>query len=220
MAPREGEELIRHEDLVAAITAAGDSLALVLWPGVQYYTGQVFDIAGIVAAAHAVGAKVGIDLAHATGNVPLHMHEWGADFAAFCTYKYLNSGPGGIAGAFVHARHAGTPIDDLPYFAGWWGHERESRFKMGGEYRQSAGAARFQLSNPPVLQVASLRCVPAHLLLYWFCFSTPSSSFIHVPTRPVAAPVWTCLTRRAAWRCCAPSRWHLRATWRRCCRAS
>lgn len=106
VAPRAGEEVIRHEDILAAIAAAGDTLALVLWPGIQYYTGQLFDIAGITAAGHAVGAKVGIDLAHAVGNVPLALHDWGVDFAAFCTYKYLNSGPGGIAGAFVHDRYA------------------------------------------------------------------------------------------------------------------
>lgn len=164
VAPREGEDLIRHEDIVAAIEAAGDTLALVLWPAIQYYTGQLFDIGGIVAAGHAVGAKVGIDLAHAAGNVPLHVHDWDVDFAAFCSYKYLNSGPGGIAGAFVHDRYAATRIDDMPYFAGWWGHERASRFKMGGDYVQSVGAARFQMSNPPVFQVASFRYVS---LSFW-----------------------------------------------------
>lgn len=106
VAPREGEEVIRHEDIVSAIAAAGDSLALVLFSGVHYYTGQFFDIKTITAAAHAVGAYAGFDLAHAAGNVPLSLHDWEVDFAAWCSYKYLNSGPGGIAGAFLHERFA------------------------------------------------------------------------------------------------------------------
>jgi len=105
VAPRPGEDLIRHEDILAAIAAAGDSLALVLWPGVQYYTGQTFDLPALCAATHAAGAMFGVDLAHAVGNLPLRLHEWGVDFAAWCSYKYLNSGPGGIAGAFMHDRY-------------------------------------------------------------------------------------------------------------------
>lgn len=155
--PPAGESTFRTEDILAAIKEAGDSLALVLWTGVQYYTGQLFDISAITAAGHAAGAIVGIDLAHAVGNVPLHLHDWGVDFAAWCSYKYLNSGPGGIAGAFVHSRWADTPMSERPFFAGWWGHRRETRFKMGPDFHAQEGAARFQLSNPPVLQTAALR---------------------------------------------------------------
>lgn len=155
--PREGEQLIREEDLLAAIEAAGSSLALVLFSGVQYYTGQLFPIQAIAAAGHAVGASVGIDLAHAVGNVPLCLHDWGVDFAAWCSYKYLNSGPGGIAGAFLHDRHADKSFSDMPFFAGWWGHSREKRFAMGPDFLPMRGAARFQLSNPPVLQTTALR---------------------------------------------------------------
>lgn len=121
VAPRPGEELVRHEDILAAIAAAGDSLALVLWPGIQYYTGQAFDIPALCAATHAVGAVFGLDLAHAVGNIPLSLHRWDVDFAAWCSYKYLNSGPGGIAGAFVHDKYkdgesscAGTGADPQP----------------------------------------------------------------------------------------------------------
>ena len=109
---------------MAAIAREGDSLALVLLSGVQYYTGQLFDIAEVTRAGHAAGAVVGIDLAHAVGNVPLRLHEWGVDFAAWCSYKYLNSGPGGIAGLFLHERYAHASMADRPFFAGWWGHRR------------------------------------------------------------------------------------------------
>lgn len=119
--PRDGEDLIRTEDLVAAID---DSVALVLIGGVHYYTGQLLDIQTITAAGHAAGAIVGVDLAHAVGNVSLHLHDWGVDFACWCTYKYLNSGPGSIAGCFVHERHRET---DRPRFAGWWGHRKDDR---------------------------------------------------------------------------------------------
>lgn len=155
--PREGEETLRTEDILAAIAAAGDELALVLLPGVQYYTGQVLDMATITAAGHAAGAMVGWDLAHAVGNVPLSLHAWGADFAAWCTYKYVNAGPGGIAGAFVHEKHADAAGDGRKRLAGWWGHRKSDRFAMGSEFVPTQGAAGWQLSNPPVLQVASLR---------------------------------------------------------------
>lgn len=157
VAPRDGEQLLRTDDIVAAIGAAGESLALVLLPGVQYYTGQLLDIAAITAAAHRVGAIAGWDLAHAVGNVPLRLHDWDVDFAAWCSYKYLNSGPGGIAGAFLHERYAEEPIEARPFLAGWWGHHRESRFKMGSDFVPLRGAGKLQLSNPPVLQTASLR---------------------------------------------------------------
>ena len=157
VAPREGEDTLRDEDIIAAIAAAGDSLALVLFSGVQYYTGQLFDIPAIAAAAHGVGALCGIDCAHAVGNVPLSLHDWGVDFAAWCSYKYLNSGPGGIAGVFVHSRFDAETFADRPFFAGWWGHERATRFAMGPDFIPQLGAAKYQLSNPPVLQVAALR---------------------------------------------------------------
>lgn len=132
----------------------GHRVALVLWPGVQYRSGQAFDLAEITRLAHAQGCVVGFDLAHAVGNLPLQLHDSGADFAAWCSYKYLNSGPGAVAGAFVHERHAHAK---LPRFAGWWGHDPVSRFKMGPEFVPTPGADGWQLSNPPILALAPLR---------------------------------------------------------------
>jgi kynureninase len=132
----------------------GHRIALVLWPGVQYRSGQAFDLTEITRLAHAQGCAVGFDLAHAAGNLPLRLHDSGADFAAWCSYKYLNSGPGAIAGAFVHERHANT---DRPRFAGWWGHDQSTRFKMGPQFVPSPGADGWQLSNPPILALAPLR---------------------------------------------------------------
>ncbi|WP_119718129.1 kynureninase [Cognatilysobacter tabacisoli] len=137
-----------------AIAEHGPRLALVLWPGVQYRTGQAFDLPAIARLAHAAGAACGFDLAHAVGNVPLALHDSGADFAVWCHYKYLNSGPGAIAGCFVHERHAHA---DVPRFAGWWGHDPSSRFLMGPDFVPSAGADGWQLSNPPILGLAPLR---------------------------------------------------------------
>ncbi|KAF1722643.1 kynureninase [Pseudoxanthomonas wuyuanensis] len=137
-----------------AIAEHGARLALVLWPGIQYRTGQAFDLAEIARLGHAQGASVGFDLAHAAGNLPLRLHESGADFAVWCHYKYMNAGPGAVAGCFVHERHART---DRPRFAGWWGHEKETRFRMGPEFVPTAGAEGWQLSNPPVLALAPLR---------------------------------------------------------------
>ena len=154
VAPRPGEELLRHEDIEARIAAAGDSLALVLWPGVQYRTGQAFEIARIVDCVHRHGGTVGFDLAHSIGNLPLSLHDSGADFAAWCSYKYLNGGPGAIGGAFVHARHAHAAR--LPRLAGWWGSNPATRFRMGSEFELTPGAAGWQLSNPPVLSSAPL----------------------------------------------------------------
>lgn len=151
LAPRAGEDLLRAEDIDEAIGHAGETLALVLWPGVQYLTGQSFDLARIVRAARRAGAAVGFDLAHAMGNVPLALHDSGADFAAWCSYKYLNAGPGALAGAFIHERHA-----DVPRLAGWWGHEAATRFRMSGEFVPGAGAAGWQISNPPILAAAPL----------------------------------------------------------------
>ncbi|NZA27548.1 kynureninase [Luteimonas sp. SJ-92] len=137
-----------------AVAEHGPRLALVLWPGVQYRTGQAFDLAEIARLGHAAGAVVGFDLAHAAGNLPLALHDCGADFAVWCHYKYMNSGPGAVAGCFVHARHART---DRPRFAGWWGHEKATRFRMGPEFVPTPGAEGWQLSNPPILAMAPLR---------------------------------------------------------------
>lgn len=149
--PREGEYALRHEDIIKAIEDNKDSVALVFFSGVQYYTGQVFDISGITSKAHEVGAIAGFDLAHAAGNIELKLHEWGVDFAAWCSYKYLNSGPGSVGGAFVHERYANDP--KLPRFAGWWGHNESERFKMLKGYQPEPGAAGWQLSNAPVLSM-------------------------------------------------------------------
>src|SRR5690242_16430566 len=137
-----------------ALTQHGKRIALVLLPGVQYLTGQVFDIAAITKLAHAQGCVAGFDCAHAAGNIDLALHDAGCDFAAWCSYKYLNSGPGAIAGCFVHARHART---ELPRFAGWWGHRESTRFQMRPEFDPAPGADGWQLSNPPILALAPLR---------------------------------------------------------------
>jgi kynureninase len=152
--PRPGEALIREEDILAAIAREGEALALVLLGGVNYATGQVFDIERITRAAHAVGAMAGWDLAHWAGNMPAKLHAWEADFACWCSYKYLNAGPGAVAGCFVHARHGART--ELPRFAGWWGNDPATRFRMGPEFVARAGADGWQLSNPPILALAPL----------------------------------------------------------------
>ena len=153
VAPREGEQLIREEDILDKIQELGDELALVMIGGVNYYTGQLFDMKKITEAGHLVGAIVGFDLAHAAGNINLQLHDWGIDFAAWCGYKYLNSSPGGVSGMFVHERHANKP--ELPRFAGWWGYNKESRFKMEPGFVPMSGAEGWQLSNAPVLGMAA-----------------------------------------------------------------
>jgi kynureninase len=155
IAPREGEYHIRHEDIYAAIEQHKDTLALIMIGGVNYFTGQVFDMKSIAAAGHKVGAIVGFDLAHAAGNLELQLHDWEVDFAAWCTYKYLNSGPGSVAGAFVHQKH--LKRKDLMQFAGWWGHEKETRFLMDSTFVPMQTAERWQLSNAPVFSMAACR---------------------------------------------------------------
>ena len=152
--PDEPDGTLSMAAIERAIAEHGPRLALVLWPGVQYRTGQAFDMAEIVRLGHAAGAVVGFDHAHAAGNLPLRLHDAGADFAVWCHYKYMNAGPGAVAGCFVHERHART---DRPRFAGWWGHEQDSRFRMGPEFVPTPGAEGWQLSNPPILGLAPLR---------------------------------------------------------------
>jgi kynureninase len=150
--------LLDDQRIIETIEEQADELALVLLPGVQYRTGQLFDIVAITAAARRHGIPVGWDLAHAAGNVPLKLNEWDCDFAAWCHYKYCNSGPGAVAGCFVHERHGQvTDLKKLPRFAGWWGHDAESRFRMGPEFHASPGADAWQLSNPPILALTPVR---------------------------------------------------------------
>lgn len=153
--PREGEYHIREEDILKAIDENKEALALVMIGGVNYFTGQVFDMKTITAAAHQAGAIVGFDLAHAAGNIPLQLHDWKVDFAAWCSYKYLNSGPGSVAGAFVHQKHLKNT--SLPMFAGWWGHDKKTRFLMDSTFVPMETAERWQLSNAPVFSMAACR---------------------------------------------------------------
>jgi kynureninase len=151
--PREGEHVLRTEDILKAIEEHREQLALIVFGAVQYYSGQLFDLKAITRAGHDSGAYVGFDLAHAIGNVPLSLHAWGVDFAVWCSYKYLNSGPGGVAGAFVHEKHA-TDLS-MPRFAGWWGHEEKVRFQMKKGFRPMTGVDGWQLSNYPILSGAA-----------------------------------------------------------------
>lgn len=151
--PRSGEHFVRTEDIVSLINAHKDELALIMMSGVQYYTGQWFDMKRIAHAGIQVGAKVGFDLAHAVGNVPLQLHEWEVDFAAWCSYKYLNSGPGNVAGIFVHEKHGRQP--QLHRLQGWWGHDEKTRFAMEGPFKAMEGADGWLLSNDNVLGLAA-----------------------------------------------------------------
>ena len=155
VAPEAGNPCITNEQIIRAIQQHGDEIALVLMPGVQYYTGQVLDVEAITRAGQAVGAKVGFDLAHAVGNVPLALHDWNVDFAVWCTYKYLNSGPGNSAGVFVHERYAHDA--SLPRFAGWWGHREDERFEMKKGFQPMPGAAGWQLANANIIPLAAQR---------------------------------------------------------------
>lgn len=152
---RKGEELVNYDDLEAILEAQGHEIALVMIGGVNYYTGQFFDLKRITQLGHQYGCMVGFDCAHGAGNVKLDLHDSGADFAVWCTYKYLNSGPGSLGGCFVHERHA--YIKNLNRFAGWWSHNKETRFKMRDEFDQLPGAEGWQLSNPPILSMAAIR---------------------------------------------------------------
>ena len=157
--PREGEETLRSGDIVSFIEKHGESIALVMLGTCNYLTGQAFNIPVITEAAHKQGCLVGFNLAHGAGNLDLKLHDWDVDFAVWCSYKYLNAGPGGIAGCFVHERFAemhGT-ADELARFAGWWGHDKQTRFLMGPHFNPIAGAEGWQLSNPPIFQLAALR---------------------------------------------------------------
>ena len=152
VAPREGEYTIRHEDILLAIEKHKSELALVFIGGVNYLTGQVFDMQAITKAGHDAGAIVGFDLAHAAGNIKMELHDWNVDFAAWCSYKYLNSGPGSVGGAFVHESHHKK---NLPRFAGWWGHDKSTRFKMEKGFKPIQTAEGWQLSNAPVFSMAA-----------------------------------------------------------------
>ena len=154
IAPREGEKTLRTEDIIDTIAYHGSAVALVMMSGVQYYTGQFFNIKAITEAGHEAGALVGFDLAHAAGNVPMNLHDDQVDFAVWCTYKYMNAGPGSIAGAFVHEKHGSNR--SLPRFAGWWGHNEEERFQMKKGFNPMPGADGWQLSNVNILTSAAL----------------------------------------------------------------
>ncbi|MGZ5255115.1 MAG: kynureninase [Flavitalea sp.] len=152
--PADNEETIRHEEILKAIEVHKDELALVFWGGVNYYTGQVFDIAGITEATHKAGAVAGFDLAHGAGNISLKLHDWNVDFACWCNYKYLNGGPGAVGASFIHERyHADKSIQR---FGGWWGHDKSSRFKMEKGFVPIDSAEGWQQSTPPILLYASL----------------------------------------------------------------
>jgi kynureninase len=153
--PRDGEWALREEDILQVIEANADQLAMVFLGGVNYFTGQLFNMPNLTRAAHAVGAIAGFDLAHAAGNVPLNLHDWGVDFAAWCSYKYLNAGPGNVGAIFVHERHGAD--FELPRFGGWWGHDKATRFQMKNGFQPMQGAEGWQLSNAPILGMSAMK---------------------------------------------------------------
>ncbi len=155
LTPRDGESILRTDDIIDLIEKEGENVALIMLGDVNYLTGQAFEIEKIVKAARAKGCNIGLNLAHGAGNLLLKLHDWDVDFAVWCSYKYLNAGPGGLSGCFVHEKHANN--FDLPRFAGWWGHNKKDRFKMGPEFDPIPGAEGWQLSNPPIFQLAALR---------------------------------------------------------------
>jgi kynureninase len=161
IAPKEGEKTLHTSDILDAIEAAGDSLAMVMFGGINYYTGQFFDLSAITEKAHAVGAIAGFDLAHVVGNIPLQLHDWKVDFAVWCSYKYLNAGPGAVGGAFVHEMHSGNI--NTPRLAGWWGNEEKERFKMEKGFIPKANANGWNLSTSQVFNTTALN---ASLSLY------------------------------------------------------
>ncbi|MCA0933424.1 kynureninase [Lutimonas saemankumensis] len=153
--PREGEDVLRTEDITDLIIREGNEIALIMLSGLNYYTGQAYDMKAITKAGHHMGCQVGFDLAHGAGNLKLSLHDWGVDFAVWCTYKYMNSGPGGIAGCFVHSKHVSNK--DLPRFTGWWGNKKETRFLMDDTFDPIEGAEGWQMSNETVLSMAALK---------------------------------------------------------------
>lgn len=155
LSPRQGEDLLRTEDMEAVLEQEGENLALLLLGGVQYLTGQWFQVEQVAAAARKAGAVVGLDLAHAIGNLPLSLHDWDIDFAVWCSYKYLNGGPGAPGGCFVHQRHGAG--EDRPRLCGWWGNDPGTRFRMEDQFVPQPGAGAWQLSNPPILAMAALK---------------------------------------------------------------
>ncbi len=155
LTPREGEYCLRDEDILQAIADAGESVACVMMGAVNYYTGQYYDLKSITEAAHRIGAIAGFDLAHAMGNIPLQLHDWQVDFACWCSYKYLNSGPGGVGGIFVHEKHGNNP--EVFRLAGWWGNDESTRFKMKKGFIPAKGAASWQMSNAPVFNMVGHR---------------------------------------------------------------
>lgn len=161
IAPRAGEKTLRTTDIIDTITSTGDELAMVLFGGINYYTGQLFDIAAITKATHAVNAIAGFDLAHVAGNVPMHLHDWNVDFAVWCSYKYLNAGPGAIGGVFVHEKHASDPA--TPRLAGWWGNDEKTRFKMEKGFIPKTNASGWNISTS---QVFNTVCLKASLELF------------------------------------------------------
>ena len=213
LSPPEGEELLSEEAIEAYLASEGERIALVLWPGVQFRTGQAFDLTRITRAAHRYGCVVGFDLAHSVGNTPLALHETQADFAVWCSYKYLNGGPGAIGGCFVHERHADAQprtrhSGALPgaRLAGWWGHEESSRFLMEPGFQAAAGAAAWQISNPPILAaaplIASLGMFSEAGMERLRAKSVALTDFLDALIRPLAPAVHIVTPRASAQRGC------------------